>query len=233
MSSTRSLTAAWAVHLYTAMGLPIAVFSFLALERADASTFFLLACLSTFVDATDGFFARRAKVWEVLPGFNGRKLDDIIDYTHFTLLPILGTLAFGMVDREQAWVLSIPLIASAYGFCQERAKTDDAFVGFPSYWNIAVLYLYVLDSPPALTIGILLFLSIMVFVPIHYIYPSKAKFLMGPTLVGGAIWGAAVVWISSAPDAPASETIAWWSLSYVVYYFVASLVHHRRIHAAA
>ena len=35
------------------------------------------------------------------------------------------------------------LLSSAYGFAAADAKTDDHFfTGFPSYWNIVVLYLY-------------------------------------------------------------------------------------------
>ena len=61
-----------------------------------------------------------------------------------------AALARGRVPRRGgAWLL-VPLLASAYGFCQVEAKTDDHyFLGFPSYWNIVAFYLYVLRLPPA------------------------------------------------------------------------------------
>ena len=41
-------------------------------------------------------------------------------------------------------VASVVLLSSAYGFGSTDAKTSDHFfTGFPSYWNIVALYLYV------------------------------------------------------------------------------------------
>ena len=45
----------------------------------------LVACL---VDATDGTLARRLRVKELLPNFDGAKLDDLIDFLTFTSLPL-------------------------------------------------------------------------------------------------------------------------------------------------
>ena len=96
----------------------------------------------TIIDATDGTFARMVKVKEVLPHFDGRRLDDLIDFQTYTSLPLLLAWRAQLVpDGQEAWLLA-PLIASAYGFCQVNAKTDDGyFLGFPSYWNIVVFYL--------------------------------------------------------------------------------------------
>ncbi|MDF1667056.1 MAG: hypothetical protein P1V97_35260, partial [Planctomycetota bacterium] len=123
-----------------------------------------------------------------------------------------------------------PLMASGYGFCQESAKTDDAFVGFPSYWNILVLYLFVLESHPWVNVGIIAFLALMVFVPIHYIYPSRTRLMMPYTIILGSIWGMGLIAVSISPKAPWSQTVMWISLFFPVYYTALSLVHHKRIH---
>ena len=45
---------------------------------------------------------------------------------------------------------SVVLLSSAYGFGSTDAKTSDHFfTGFPSYWNIVALYLYVARSAAA------------------------------------------------------------------------------------
>lgn len=223
----RRKAAAWGVHLYTALGLPLAFLAAIALSRADAGMFFLCSWIACVIDATDGMLARRVRVREVIPSFDGRKLDDIVDYLTFVFLPMLALPALKIVPGLE-WVSVIPLVASAYGFCQDRAKTQESFVGFPSYWNIIVLYLYVLKPPPEVAAGILIMLSVLVFVPIHYIYPSKAKMWMPVTIIGGVIWGLAVMPVCLRPDAPWAPMIAAWSLLYPTYYFFASLVHHFR-----
>ncbi len=44
---------------------------------------------ATLVDATDGLLARKARVKERLPAFDGARLDDIVDYLTFVFLPVL------------------------------------------------------------------------------------------------------------------------------------------------
>ena len=63
---------------------------------------------------------------------------------------------------------------------------DHFFTGFPSYWNIVVVYLYVLQLPQRTNAIILVVLAILVFVPIRYVYPSRTRTLKVPTLVLGA-----------------------------------------------
>ena len=122
------------------------------------------------------------------------------------------------------------LLASAYGFGQADAKvvtTDHFFTGFPSYWNIVALYLYVWRLPPAVNAAALLVLAAMVFVPIRFIYPSRTVEFRGLTMLLSAIWSALIVviiWRLPATDGP------WTALSLVfpVYYAALSLWLHAR-----
>ncbi len=222
--------AAWGVHFYTALGLPLSALAMEALTRQDANAFFGYLWVACFVDSTDGTMARRVKVREVVPEFDGRKLDDIVDFLTFAFLPALAVPALGLVPKEWAWVAVLPLMASGYGFCQEKAKTPESFVGFPSYWNIVVLYLYVLGATPIVTTAVLAFLSLLVFVPIHYVYPTKAKLWKPVTIGFGALWAAAMAPVCFFPDAAWAPTVTWISLLYPAYYLVISIVHHQRVH---
>lgn len=224
---------AWLIHLYTALGLPINLASFIALLNKDGSLFFQLNILAIFVDATDGFMARRAKVKEVLPGFNGAKLDDLIDFLTFTFMPLVALPTLGLIPMEWTLWLTIPLISSAYGFCQSRAKTDDSFVGFPSYWNIICLYLFSFEPPAWVTLTLLLWLSVMVFVPIHYVYPTRKRELFKTTMIGGALCGAALLGLALDPKGPYSTYCATAALSYTAYYTILSLFHDRAIRKAS
>ena len=100
---------------------------------------------ATIVDSTDGFLARKVRIKEVVPSFDGRRLDDLVDFLNYTFLPLLLIWRAGILPPGQEPWLFLPLLASAYGFCQVQAKTDDGyFLGFPSLWNVVALYLYML-----------------------------------------------------------------------------------------
>ena len=229
-AQNRRLVTAWGVHLYTALGLPLAFLATSALADGDASKFFFISGIACWVDATDGFFARKVGVKEILPNFSGRRLDDIIDYIHFVCLPLMALPALGMIPAEHAWIVVMPLMASAYGFCQEAAKTEESFVGFPSYWNVMALYFYVLHASPGSIVGWLVFLSVMVFVPIHYVYPSKTRFMQPVTLAFGTIWSLAMFALALAPNATWAPRLAIASMVFPLYYAVLSGFHHVRVH---
>lgn len=222
-------TAAWGVHLYTAIGLPIAFVASVALFRGDAKAFFLAMCAAVFVDATDGVLARAVRVKEVLPEFDGRRLDDLVDFIIFAFLPSLAIARFSLFPIGWEYAAVIPLLASGYGFCQERAKTEESFVGFPSYWNIGVLYLIALRTGPWANLVTIVFFAILVFVPIHYVYPTRTRMLRPITIGFGYLWAALMVVLSLNIDAPWARTLALCSLAYPAYYFLISGVNHLRI----
>jgi phosphatidylcholine synthase len=223
--------AAWGVHFYTALGLPLAYLCVVALADGDAPRFFLFSAIACLVDASDGFLARKVKVKEVLPEFNGRRLDDIIDFIHFVALPMAALPALDMLPPRLTPLVMMPMMASAYGFCQERAKTDDAFVGFPSYWNVFVLYFYVMNASPAVIAGTLLVLSVLVFVPIHYVYPSRTEMMQRWTVGLGVVWTGMIFVMAMSPETLLAKRVAMVSLFYPLYYLAISVVHHRRVMA--
>src|SRR5258705_268507 len=126
---------AWLVHLYTAMGLVCAAGIVVLIVRGGDHSFrlaFLLMMVATAIDASDGWLARRARVKEVLPGFDGSALDNLIDFHTYTSLPLLLIWRAGLLPGGLAWLLVLPLLASAYGFSQVNVKTADGFfLGFP------------------------------------------------------------------------------------------------------
>lgn len=216
------------VHVYTSVGVVLAFIAALAILRGDLATVLVCLWLAVFVDSTDGTLARRFDVANVLPGFNGRRLDDIIDYITYAFLPALALIRFEVLPPAWQWVAVLPLLASAYGFSQELAKTEESFVGFPSYWNVVFLYLYFLNLPDWAVIGILIGLSGLVFVPLRYIYPSHTRWMQTFTIVISCIYGAIVSAVCLFPTAPWAGTVAAISLFYPAYYLGASLWHHRQ-----
>jgi phosphatidylcholine synthase len=229
-SSRTRRAAAWGVHFYTALGLPLAFIGAVALAKGDAKLFFLSNMAAVFVDSTDGTLARAAQVKSVLPQFNGRRLDDLVDFLTFAFLPSLALVAFNLLPSGLEAVAVLPLLASGYGFCQEKAKTEDAFVGFPSYWNIIVLYIFVLQATPRVAAGVIIGFSVMVFVPIHYLYPTRAKFMQRVTIGLGCVWSALMIAIAFSLGEEWTKPATFASLSFPLYYVIVSLIHHQRIH---
>jgi phosphatidylcholine synthase len=185
--------------------------------------------LATIVDATDGVLARRARVKEVLPDIDGARIDDIVDYITFVFLPLLLLDASGGLSRFAVFpVAAIVLLSSMYGFVAPDAKTSDYFfTGFPSYWNIVVLYLLLFATPPGMNAIVLLALSALVFVRIGYVYPSRTPTLRSLTLALGALWAVMIgVIIVLWPSPP--RWLAIGSLAFPVYYVVLSLVLNAR-----
>ena len=219
----------WLVHLYTSLGLPINLFSLWALSEGDGRLFFILNLCAVLIDASDGFMARKLAVKSLIPEFDGSKLDDLIDYLTFTFLPIASMHYLKLVPPEHNWLLGFALISSAYGFCQTQAKTEEAFVGFPSYWNLVVYYYFLLETSLSVTIGFTLIFSILTFVPIHFIYPTRTKMWMKTTLGGSLIFVLLLMYSAVGPK-DHQVTAGYLSLIYVVYYWVASGLHHWRIH---
>ena len=220
---------AWRVHAYTGSG---ALLAFVAAwgvihgrDRLALAALFVAAI----VDSTDGLLARRARVKDVLPAVDGGRIDDIVDFMTFTFVPLLLLEAAGGLYAAAVFpVAGVVLLSSLYGFVAPDAKTDDHFfTGFPSYWNIVVLYLLLFKVPPTVNAIILLGLSALVFVRIGYVYPSRTATLQRTTVALGAIWTlliAAIIWMWPSPP----RAIAIASLVFPVYYLVLSLVLHAR-----
>jgi len=226
----------WLAHVFTAMGLVLAAGMAVAIVEGTPESFrwafffMLAACL---VDATDGSFARRLRVKERIPHFDGAKLDDIIDFVTFTALPLLLVWRAELVPHNMEWVLVFALVASAYGFCQVPAKTVDGyFVGFPSYWNIVAFYLYALSMPTWAAAILIAFLAVLTFVPSYYLYPSRGAVLGRTSNFLGGIWVVLLLWVlwglpAENPPADAEKAeqnfqLALVSLFYPVYYIAVS-----------
>jgi phosphatidylcholine synthase len=227
---SRVLTA-WSVHLYTGLGAAIGFFALAAIVQGNYGLAFFWMALATFIDCTDGTLARRVRVKEVLPQFDGSKLDDIVDYLNYVVVPVALAYHAGLIPGGVAGLAlaSLPLLASGYGFCQTEAKTaDHFFTGFPSYWNVVIFYFYVLATATWVNTLLLLAFSILVFVPIRYLYPSRSPVARRTTHVLGALWGVCVVILLAQLPTPA-RALGWASLFFPIYYFAVSLhLHFRR-----
>ena len=231
---------AWCIHLYTALGLVAAALIAALLTNADPRPeafrwSFVLMMAATLIDATDGTLARAIKIKDVLPGFDGRRLDDIVDFLTYTALPLFLIWRASLLPKGTEAYLLVPLLASAYGFCQVSAKTDDGyFLGFPSYWNCVAFYLYVMRIPPWAALALVLGLAVLTFIPSRYLYPTHRGRLNRFTNLFALCWVGLLIWILSLPPdllagSPEARRLGLVSLFFPVYYMAMSWLITLRI----
>ncbi|HYN87546.1 MAG TPA: CDP-alcohol phosphatidyltransferase family protein, partial [Ardenticatenaceae bacterium] len=188
---SRLRVGAAAVHLYTASGAVLAFLIVLSAINGNAIQALWLGLAALIIDGTDGSLARRMRVSEAFPWFDGARLDNIVDYLTYVFAPVLLLWSGGYLPEGIGGLIlaTLPLLASSYQFCHVDAKTDDHFfLGFPSYWNVIAFYVIVFNLPPLTLSAILLICSILVFIPIRYVYPSRTLAFRPITLVVSALW---------------------------------------------
>ena len=119
------------------------------------------------------------------------------------------------------------LLSTLDFFGSADAKSDVYFSTGFRLLDIVALYLFAARLPRPVNAAILLVLSVLVFVRIGYVYPTRTPTLRGVTTALGAVWTAlvvAIVW--KLPDVPPALLMA--SLFFPIYYVVLSLVLHAR-----
>lgn len=212
------------MHLLTASG---AVWGLLALDATAAGRFrraMGLMCLAVAVDAVDGVLARVVRARQVLPGFDGALLDNLVDYLNFVVVPAWLLARAGALPPGTGLAAAAAIcLASAYQFAQADAKAEGVFFkGFPSYWNVLAVYLLALRPAPSVSLAIVLLLCVLVFVPLYYVYPTRTPQLRRLTLTLSVPWSLSVVaLVWRYPQAP--PWLAWVSLAYPSYYLGLSL----------
>lgn len=228
MTTAMRRALAWGVHFYTGLGLACAAGIAVRIVEGGAESFqlaFALMALATLIDATDGTLARAIHIKKVLPGFDGRRLDDLIDFLTYVALPLLLVWRAELLPAGAESVLLLPLFAAAYGFCQVEAKTHDGFfLGFPSYWNIVAFYLYALRPPGWLSVAMIVTLSLLTFVPLRYLYPTMKGRLNRWSNVLSVPWAGLIalsLWTLTS-DETAARNAAFVSLYFPLFYFGAS-----------
>lgn len=217
---------AWGVHLFTASAAFFGILTLAKIYHHEYIQALWLMGLTVLIDAVDGSLARFVRVKSVLPHFDGTLLDNIVDYLNYVITPCFFLYAKPdmLPDGWALWIIFAVCITSAYQFCQADAKTPDHFFkGFPSYWNIVLFYMFIFNSDMWTNFSILLLLSILVFVPVKYVYPSRLDYLTDSIFLKIVMHACSIIYGISAVfilmNYPQIET--FWlsvSLAYVIMY---------------
>jgi phosphatidylcholine synthase len=212
---------AWGVHLYTALGAVVGVWALLAIAEGAWQRALLLILLGLVLDSTDGMMARALDVPGLIPRFDGRRLDDMVDFLNYVIAPVVFLVATGLLPHW-AWA-SAPVLASAYGFSHVQAKTeDDFFLGFPSYWNVVAVYAWLFGLSPGLTAAIVVGLSVLVLVPLKYVYASRLRVWRRTTYALALLCVLLLAFAVIDPEPARARRLAQISLFFPAWYLLLS-----------
>lgn len=194
--SWRKICLGWLVHIFTASGAFIGLMALLAIYYQKPLIALWLMVATIVIDAVDGLFARLLKVKMTVPQIDGALLDNIVDFVNYTIMPAFFLLVIPLIPHYFRVIAVMAItFSSAYQFTQVDAKTSDHFFkGFPSYWNIAVFYLFFWQMNGWVNLMIVLALAALSFVPIKYVYPSRLDYLTHSKILRLAMLGATILW---------------------------------------
>jgi phosphatidylcholine synthase len=190
---------AWSVHAFTASGIIFGFLALVAVLKNDALEAFMWLGVALFVDGVDGALARKARVREYTPNFDGATLDNVIDFFTYVAVPSLMVYWFNMVPvpyffEGNTWSLICAVImmaSSLYCFANVGMKSSDYyFVGFPAIWNIVVLYFYLLNTGWLVNFVSVIALAVLTFVPIKFVHPLRVTHWRSITIPMTVLWAA-------------------------------------------
>lgn len=175
MKSSINKIRASLVHFLTGSGI---IFSFLALvsviEGYKLQTFMFLG-VALIIDIIDGTLARRYKIDVIFPNIDGKTLDTIIDYINYILIPCIMLYKFNYLPQNFSLIIPIVILCiSLYSYI--NIKLIDAsfsYLGFPSIWNIILLYLEILSFNKWINLLIIIFFVFLKFVPFKVLHPMR------------------------------------------------------------
>jgi phosphatidylcholine synthase len=190
-------TLLYAVHLLTASGAALAVLAAIAVAGLDWRAAFIWLGLALIVDGIDGPLARRLRVRERLPDWDGGTLDFVIDYTTYVFVPaIILALGCGLSGYLAALAATMVAVSGAIYFADTRMKQDDnSFRGFPAGWNMIVFVLFVLAPHPAVVMAVTVALAALTFLPVRFIHPVRVERWRPMTLTVAVLWFIVATWI--------------------------------------
>lgn len=189
-------TAAFSVHVFTALGGGVALLAMLEAVREHWTSMFGWLGVALIIDAIDGPLARRFDVMRLQPDWSGEVLDLVVDFVTYVFVPAYAITASGMLLPLAAPILGIGIVVtSALYFADRRMKApDNHFRGFPALWNAAAFYLFLLHLPPVLSSLAVAALIALTFAPFHVLHPVRVVRLRWLTLWLLAAWAVLAIY---------------------------------------
>ncbi len=188
--------AAFSVHIFTALGAGLALLALLEAVREHWAAMFLWLGAALIVDAIDGPIARHLNVKRLQPNWSGEVLDLVVDFVTYVFVPAYAIAASGLLLPVAAPLFGVAIVVTgALYFADLRMKAEDNhFRGFPTLWNAAAFYLFLLHWPPVFSTLLVAVLLVLTFVPLHVVHPVRVVRLRRLTLTLIVLWGVLAIY---------------------------------------
>ncbi len=187
--------AAALVHLLTASGVLCSLLALVAIADHQIAIAFLWLALALFIDAIDGPLARRVDTRRNMARFSGERLDLIVDYLNYVVLPALMLISVPLIEGQQGILAAaLVLLSSLYHFSDLESKTADGyFVGFPALWNLVVFYFLAFGIGGMPAFIVIIAFVLLTFVPIRWLHPVRVVKYRWLTALVVTIWSGVAV----------------------------------------
>jgi phosphatidylcholine synthase len=185
-------TRAFAVHVFTATGAALGFAALIAAVRGQWAAMFVCLGAALLIDGIDGTFARKFNVGDLLPRWSGDVLDLVVDFVTYVFVPAYAIAASELLPEPLALPAGIIIVVTgAIYFADRDMKTgDNYFRGFPTLWNAAAFYLFILKPEPWLAAAIVAVLAVLTFVPFKFIHPFRVVRLRAVNIAAVIAWSA-------------------------------------------
>ena len=200
------------VHLFTATGAIWAVLALLAAVDGDWSTMFVWLIVAMVVDGIDGPRARRYRVKDNWPTYDGVAMDLMVDYITWIFIPAFALFKSGLLPGWTGWVCTIAIVfGSILYMADTRMKTkDNSFAGFPACWNMLVLVLFALKPSYWVILALVIALTVAMFLPVKFIHPVRTERWRALSLPMMGAWVVFALWAIGVDFHP--QSWALWGL---------------------
>jgi phosphatidylcholine synthase len=184
-----------AVHLLTATGAAFALLALIAAAQADWQWLFIWLGVALIVDSIDGPLARRVSVTTVLPRWSGERLDLIVDFLTYVMVPAFALSQADLLPPPWRLPAGIAIVLSSlFHMADQESKTKEGyFVGFPAIWNVVCLYLFAFQPSPFVAVAIVGFFIVLTFVPILAVHPFRVAEWRPFTWLVTVLWAVAAI----------------------------------------
>lgn len=176
---------AWAVHIFTALGVVAAMLALrdVLTNHPDYAILWLL--ITILIDGADGPIARALMVRERVPRMDGFVLDLIIDYVTCVIVPAAFMWEFHVVPPNNVGiaVLCLMVFSSAIWFARtDMMSEDNWFRGFPAAWNLVGPLMFLMEARTSVGAVITVALSIASLTNMPFPHVMRAAWLRPLTI---------------------------------------------------
>jgi hypothetical protein len=141
------------------------------------------------------------------PGKNAMRVDAMVDFLLYFVLPAVGLVSMGLLVKPLGWLAALPILSGIHRFDKTSGKRIDVIL-----WPFTLFYLFFLPLSQLAVAGVLLAVTAFIFLKVNQ--PSVSIWRGRKTAIVSVMWLSVVLATLLHPEAETSAAVAWRSLLY-------------------